>query len=961
MTPPSAFGHRHGAKVARGRIPCATYRLQLHRNFTLKDATELLPYLKELGITDCYASPLFKARPESMHGYDVCGFCQLNPNLGTEADFAEFTGKLKELEMGLIIDLVPNHMGNDLSNDWLVDVFENGQSSPFATYFDIDWQPLKSDLHDKIILPILGDHYAKVLEKGELQLVLEDGTFKVAYYDKKFPVSSQSYRLILEEILKELAPAEVSITGEIQELLKTANSENNHSAIKARVRQLEATSPRLREAIQATLTKFKGKPGCAESFNPLHQLLQQQHYRLAYWKVGPQEINYRRFFDVNELISVKMELPEVFSDAHELVFRWLGDGKVTGLRVDHPDGLWNPKQYLDRLQMPFRKEESDNIGKLIPPSIYVIAEKILTKQELLPDDWQAEGTTGYDFLNRANGIFVESNNSQAFDAIYDDFTGCSGQFSDTVYSCKKKILDESMASELTALTHRLKRAAISTRYGQDFTFKLLHQSLGDIIAAFPVYRTYITEASIKPTRVEEEQIKTAIETARRRNPKTDPAAFDFIQRLLLLQTPEDLDEAGKRYCREFVMKFQQLTSPVMAKGVEDTAFYRYNRFISLNEVGGSPEIFGTRLEEFHQHNHNIAVRWPHTMLTTATHDTKRGEDVRARINVLSEMPGEWKAVVEQWASSNAQFKTMVGGTPAPYKNDEYFLYQTLIGTWPFEADNASALEVFKERLLAYMFKAIREAKAYTTWNDPNLAYEKAVKGFILSLLNPRNAFLKTFCEFQRKVAYFGVFNSLSQVLLRITAPGTPDTYQGAELWDLSMVDPDNRRPVDFKLRRNMLGDLRRNLSSGKFKSSNSLSAMLEEAASGQIKLFTAHRALEFRHQHRALFERGNYEALSAHGKKQRHICAYARSFDHEAALVIVPRLVYTLTGGKQTAPIGGDIWEDTWISLPSLNPGDTLRDAFTNEDVLLETQNGVPGISVRAALTKFPVALLSKA
>jgi (1->4)-alpha-D-glucan 1-alpha-D-glucosylmutase len=394
--------------------------------------------------------------------------------------------------------------------------------------------------------------------------------------------------------------------------------------------------------------------------------------------------------------------------------------------------------------------------------------------------------------------------------------------------------------------------------------------------------------------------------------------------------------------------------------VEDTAFYRYNRLISLNEVGGSPEIFGTRLEEFHEHNQNIAVHWPLTMLATATHDTKRGEDVRARINVLSEMPKEWNAFVEQWASSNTKFKTMVDGTPAPYKNDEYLFYQTLIGAWPFDAGNAGAFEVFKERLLAYVFKAIREAKAYTTWNAPNLAYEKAVNDFILNLLNPGNAFLKSFCEFQRTVAYFGVFNSLSQVVLRITSPGIPDTYQGAELWDLSMVDPDNRRPVDFKLRRQMLGDLRRSFSSEKSKSSNHLSAMLEEAANGQIKLFTTHRALEFRRQHRALFERGHYDALSVHGKKQRHVCAYARSFDHEAALVIAPRLVYTLTGGKQTAPIGGDIWEDTWISLPSSNPGDTLRDAFTNEDVLLETQNGVPGIPLSIAMAKFPVALLSK-
>ncbi|WP_083809106.1 malto-oligosyltrehalose synthase [Pedosphaera parvula] len=628
------------------------------------------------------------------------------------------------------------------------------------------------------------------------------------------------------------------------------------------------------------------------------------------------------------------------------------------MRVDHPDGLWNPEQYLARLQNTFRKNRYKTDSASLP--LYVVAEKILTKDELLPEGWPVDGTTGYDFLNRVNGIFIDSTNADAFADIYQTFTHCAGEFSELVHSCKKRILDEFMASELTALTHRLKSAALSSRYGQDFTFKLLHEALGEIIAAYPVYRSYATETSIKPTAIEARHTEEAISAAKQRNSKTDQAAFDFIRSLLLLQLPADLDEAGRRHCREFVLKFQQLTGPVMAKGLEDTVFYIYNRFVSLNEVGGSPEEFGTSLAQFHQHNLRMAGRWPHSMLATSTHDTKRGEDVRARLNVISEMPIEWRAAVERWTSSNSKYKTEVAGAPAPYKNDEYLLYQTLLGAWPFDADRSGMFDDFKKRLLAYMFKAIREAKTNTTWNDPNQAYEEAVKTFIVEILDLNTPFMTDFREFQSKVAYFGIFNSLSQTVLKLTAPGVPDTYQGAELWDFSMVDPDNRRPVGFSLRQEMLINLRNASGKGGSTHGSQFEKLLGETHTGAVKMFTVHRALEFRRQHRVHFEKGDYVALSAAGKMKNHVCAFARCHGSKTTITIVPRLVVSLTNGRQMAPTGKEVWADTWLALPFSKAGDKFCNAFTHETHTVQSQNNEPGIFLSDALAYFPVALLEK-
>lgn len=912
-------------------IPCATYRLQFNRNFTFHDATNLLDYLNELGITDCYASPLFKARPESNHGYDVCAFDQLNPNLGGSAGFNVFSAKLKQLHMGLIVDLVPNHMGVDLSNPWFTDVLQNGRQSPFASYFDIDWQPPHSDLHDKIILPILEDHYATVLEAGKLKLVYREGSFSIAYYDKQFPLSPESQKWVLNK------------------------QENN------------AQNP------ESLVQTINGQVGRANSFDCLHALLQKQHYRLTFWKVGPEEINYRRFFDVNELISVRMELPEVFKASHQLIFDLLEKGQIAGLRIDHPDGLWDPAAYLRRLQEealhilvdhaePFDTTQADQ-NRLTHSKLplYIVAEKILTGDEMLPDDWLVDGTTGYDFLNLVNGLFVDPGNAARMEHIYREIINGPTDFETMVYECKKNMLKFSMASELIALTHRLKRFAIATRYGLDFTFQELRSTLCEVISAFPVYRTYLNEYSTAPTPVEINQVTEAVETAKKRCPHLDDTILTFIKNSLLLRLPNDLDERGVKLGRTFSLRFQQLTSPVMAKGLEDTAFYKYNRLISLNEVGGSPENFGTGVDEFHKQNILRSERWPHSMLTTATHDTKRGEDVRARINVLSEIPNEWQTAVTRWKNLNANKKTNIHGHPAPYPNDEYLLYQTLIGAWPTDAKDPVEFKSFTERLLNYMFKAIREAKTYTSWNDPDKAYEEAMNKFILQLLDTQshNPFLHDFTEFQSRISFHGMLNSLSQILLRMTAPGIPDLYQGAELWDLSMVDPDNRRPVDFASRRDRLSSLKVRHNHSGPDTGYFLRKLIEEYQSGEFKMFTIFRTLDFRRKHRALFEKGSYVPLVPKGGHGQHVCSFARILQNDSIVVVTPRLVTSLTKGKNQLPTGDTVWKDTWLPLIHTTPEQSFRDLFTNHVLTVDEREGEPGISMGKILTSFPVALLA--
>jgi (1->4)-alpha-D-glucan 1-alpha-D-glucosylmutase len=932
-------GESGGAKIfpAAFRVPGSTYRLQLNGQFTFGKALELAEYLHDLGITDCYASPIFRARPGSVHGYDVCDWNELNPEIGNREELERWSELLRRFDMGLLLDVVPNHMAADPRNPWWHDVLQNGQTSPFARWFDIDWERSEPAVRGKVLLPVLEDHYGKVLESGKLHVLAEPEGKVIGYHQARFPLSPGSLTLL------EQPPNQ----PKQQEISKTPGE---------------------------TLSPLEGRPGDAGSFDRLHELLQRQHYRLGYWRNGSDVLNYRRFFDVAELVAVRMELPKVFEATHQLVLRLIREGKVTGLRVDHPDGLWDPKQYFTRLQEAVfssqpecagaREAPRDTAAAEMPrtgtPPLYVVAEKILSGQEPLAPDWPVAGTTGYDFLNLLNGLFINSSNRAALDEIYVEFTGRAGDFSALVYESKLKILHGSLRTDLRALGLLLQSIAARTRYGLDFTPSELQDALAAVIAAFPVYRTYVTEQSEAPTPEEAARVEEAIQTAALAQKDRDPDRFDFIKALLLLRPPRDLDPDARKDCRQFVMKFQQLTGPVMAKGLEDTVFYNFNRFISLNEVGGAPDQFGTSLEVFHQRNQWRAEYWPHTLLATATHDTKRGEDLRARLNVLSEIPEEWRQAALKWRGLNTAKKTIVDGREAPDANDEYFLYQTLVGSGVNEAEAGPDSERFRGRICEYMLKAIREAKAHTSWTEPNEAYESALTSFIERLLthSPANLFLDDFMLFQRKVAFFGLFNSLAQVVLKMTAPGVPDFYQGTELWDFSLVDPDNRRPVDYSKRRALLAGLRDNFNVPEPDLPGLLRGLLKNYQSGQIKLYLVWRILELRRQRRQLFERGAYVPILATGAKKEHVCAFARMDGQQAAVTIVPRLVLGLTKGAQRGALEADVWQDTALPIPAATGTTRYRNVLTQQVTTVEP--GGRALAIPDLLGLLPVAVLEQ-
>ena len=811
----------------------------------------LVSYLNELGISDCYASPLFKARPGSSHGYDICDHSQLNPEIGSERDFEAFTDALRDRGIGLILDVVPNHMSISSANAWWLDVLETGPSSRFAGYFDIDWHSVRPDLENKVLLPILEDQYGKVLESGKLHLIYEDGAFSISYYDTKLPLAPRTYSRILEKAMERLDQVLSRENEHFQELLSILTALSylpprteisperieerfrEKEIIKRRIAALCSSCTNVRSAIEETVQTFNGVAGEPHSFDLLDALIDAQPYRPAFWRVATEEINYRRFFDINDLAAIRVEVAEVFEDTHRLLFRLLAEGRISGLRIDHPDGLWDPPTYFRRLQENYLlhhlqaapplgqeppeqreqlrealstwlEQETSHAGTGRWP-LYVVGEKILSEGEALPSDWAIHGTTGYDFLNDVNGLFVDGNNRAAFDKVYRDFIGSSVNFNSLINSTKKMIMLVSLAGEMNALAHQLDRISEKNRWYRDFTLNGLTFALREVIACLPIYRTYVSPQRL-PSEQESAYIRRAIAEARRRNPRTARAIFDFIEQTLLLANVQDFQEKDRPALIDFVMKVQQITGPVTAKGIEDTAFYIFNRLVSLNEVGGNPAKFGMSVEQFHQANIRRFRNWPHSLLATSTHDTKRGEDVRARINVLSEIPGEWKSALKRWTRLNAAKKTQVHGAMAPDSNDEYLFYQTLIGAWPAEPMGASEMESFRERIAAYMLKATREAKVYTSWINPDEEYDGAVQRFVHGVLTETNTnrFLKDFQTFQQRVAAYGWINSLAQLLLKLTCPGVPDIYQGSELWNLSLVDPDNRRPVDYDHRRALL-------------------------------------------------------------------------------------------------------------------------------------------------------------
>ncbi len=875
----------------------STYRLQFHAGFTFQDAAQIVPYLARLGITHVYASPYLQAAAGSTHGYDVVDHNRLNPELGTEQDFEAFLAALQRDGMEHLLDIVPNHVGVAThENAWWNDVLMHGPASQYAACFDIAWDDSpRPQLRGKILLPVLGAPYGQVLEKGELRV-------------------------------EAVASDQLPIAGDAQ----THHGQRPVPLLAVRYYdRLFPLDPRTTEGIDPATVN--GTPGDARSFDALHDLLERQHYRLAYWRTASDEINYRRFFDINSLAALAMKREAVFQQAHALVFRLLREDKLAGLRIDHPDGLYDPKQYFQRLQDAWRQQDAARQQAAdrepahkpaTPRPLYVLAEKILALDEPLPTDWPIAGTSGYDALNMINGLFVDPAGEAAFTELYRAFTGFDATFDELVYEKKLLILDRALASELTRLAHQLDHLAQRHRQWRDFTLAGLREGLRQVIACFPVYRTYVDAAGASPT--DRRQMARAVEAATARNPHIEPVLFQFIHDAAMQIYPEGASADDQAAQLRFAGRFQQLTAPVTAKGVEDTAFYCYHRLVSLNEVGGEPARFGMQPDALHAWFAQRQRDWPKAMTTLSTHDTKRSEDVRARLNVLSELPGEWRQQVLNWQRINAPLRDQA----APAPDEEYLLYQTLLGAWPIEPLAGPARPAFIERIQQYMTKAMREAKLRTSWTTPNEAHEAAAMRFIEQVISSQ-AFIDAFAPFQRRIAQLGAINSLAQTLLKLTAPGVPDTYQGTELWDLSLVDPDNRRPVDYGLRQRLVASIE----------SASPAELMRSWPDGRVKLWVTMRALHTRRERSPLFIEGGYEPLAAQGEKARHVFAFARRLGESTAVVIIPRLVSGVVAG----------WGNTTLKLPA---GRGWREVLAGQHIDRDT------VELASLLADLPVALL---
>lgn len=984
------------------RIPLSTYRVQLNRNFGFTQAAKIIPYLRELGITDLYASPYFAARSGSLHGYDITDPTRLNAEIGTDEDYDLFTKTLKEHDMGQILDIVPNHMCIDSGNRYWMDLLENGPASSCGAFFDIDWDPVKKELRDKVLLPFLGDQYGVALEKKDIQLAYRDGSFFIHVYDTTLPILPETYADILSWKIEDLQAKERKPGGSYDELLSIVTSAGKLPAcldtdpemvaeryrekeiIKRRLNEIYRDDPEIRAFVDRNVEVFNGTPGESKSFDLLDGLLSKQVYRLSYWQVATEEINYRRFFDINSLAAIRVENPVVFEETHRFIFELIEAGKVTGLRVDHPDGLYDPSEYFDRLQrkcftiamkshveevrenvpLPYGKsyienaiseryDEARETQKNFKP-FYIVAEKILGRGEIMPAEWPLFSTTGYVFLNSLSGLFVDSRNSKAFDAIYRRFTRIQSDFQEILYENKKLVMGVAMSSEINTLGHRLNMITERNRQTRDFTLNSLIKAIIEVIACFPVYRTYINGPDVRER--DRHYIELAISRAIRRNPVLNESIFLFMKNILLLGFRPDMGDAEKAAWLNFTMKFQQITGPVMAKGVEDTAFYVYNRLVSLNEVGGSPDHFGTLPDTFHGQNIERIKNWPCALIASSTHDTKRSEDVRARINVLSEIPGPWREHVILWAKLNKRKKILVNNRQAPDRNEEYLLYQTLIGTWPLENLNDEQYDAYKMRIKGYMVKAVKEAKVNTSWINTDSMYEEALTIFVDAILDRKrgNPFLDDFIPFQKAISLCGMYTSSAQTLLKICSPGIPDFYQGTELWDFSLVDPDNRMPVDYDLRVDMLERIKEDLSrKDTLEYAKELTSSMED---GRIKLYITYRTLKLRGEIRELFEKGEYIPLEVSGARSGQVVAFARRFLTIMIIVVVPRFLAKILSSPD--PTFSGAWEDTTVIVPEGPDERVYRNVFTGEEYTRASWQASSGLACSGLFRNFPVALL---
>lgn len=951
------------------RLPRATHRVQVHGGFTFDDAAAQVPYLAELGISHLYTSPILMARPGSGHGYDITDHARLNPELGGTAGLERLVRMLHRHGMGLIIDFVPNHMGvGGSDNPWWLDVLEWGRASPFSGFFDIDWEPAEPTLSGKVLLPFLGDHYGKVLERGELKLTFDSdrGTFAVRYWDQVFPIAVKDYPGLLREVRDLLSAGSTALGGLITAFagLRPVRRQVSRQAVvrahadeaKAKLAALAADNAEVRGAIDAVLRRYAGDTANPASFRPLHRLLERQAYRMSYWRVATWEINYRRFFDINDLAGLRMEQPELFEVSHQRIFRMIADGHIQGIRLDHIDGLYDPATYCRQLQdrAAYLTMQSEPAGDAAVPTpegldhpFYVLVEKILARHERLRDDWAVHGTTGYEFMNLVNGLFVNPAGERVLTQVYDKFIDRSADFEGLALDAKRQIVETNLASELNVLASNLLKLARQSWRTRDFTLDGLRNALIEVVAHFPVYRTYISDRGLAED--DRRYLDWAVTQARKHALALEPSMFEFLHGVL---TTDLIRERGQGYRKADIlgtaMKFQQFTGPVMAKAIEDTTFYRYYRLTSLNEVGGEPVRFGVSTAAFHHLNQERLRRHPYTMIATATHDHKRGEDTRTRINVLSELAPEWRTRVRRWAQLNRGKRRQIDIEQGRGRNDEYLFYQTLLGVWPTEPgllEDPEALSELADRLIQYMIKAVREGKWNSSWAQPNLEYEQGLEAFVRRVLNPGTsaAFLSDFQRFQAQVALVGAANSLAQTLLKLTVPGVPDIYQGTDYWDYSLVDPDNRRPVDYGMR----------VESLRAAPSGSLASLLESWRDGRVKQAVIARTLRLRKQYPGLFAGADYVPLETTGSQSDRAVAFLRQDGDDAVIVVVPRLVAPLLGEVELPLPPAGSWGSTGVSLPPDSDGRRWTDIFTDRSV-------EPGHALRIAdlLGAFPVALL---
>ncbi len=953
------------------RIPLSTYRLQFSRAFTFNQARKIVPFLSALGISHLYASPYLKARPGSLHGYDIIDHNQLNPEIGTYPEFELLCATLAEHGMGQVLDVVPNHMGvQGGDNAWWLDVLENGQASVYAGFFDIDWAPIKTELRGKVVLPVLANHYGTVLENAELKLCFDAGRgeFTIYYYEHRFPVDPSEYPQILTYRMDTLGARlgqDNSLWMEYQSLVtafrnlpsraeglleRQVERRRDKEVHKRHLGGLVNGSADIAWFIEENLKFYNGTAGESSGFDRLHNLIEAQAYRLAFWQVASDEINYRRFFDINDLAGLRMENDEVFDATHQLLLRLVQEGKLDGLRLDHPDGLYDPKAYFFKLV-----EQCKRIGY----APYVVVEKVLANHEDLRADWPVHGTTGYEFTNLVNGLFVVTSAAERMKRLYNNFIGEHVDFDDLLYESKRLVIKTALSGELNVLANLLSKIAEADRHTCDYTLNGLRMALAEMVACFPVYRGYINAREVMAEDLI--NVEQATVEAKRRSKAADTTIFDFLHDVLTLVAVEGKLPAYSDQVLAFAMKFQQFTSPVKAKGLEDTSSYLYNRLLSLNEVGGDPSRFGVTLTAFHRANRLRAKNWPHGMLTTSTHDTKRSEDVRARLNVLSEMPAAWRLALRHWRSANRSLKRLVDGRLIPTPNDEYFIYQTLLGIWPSGKPDAKEIADLGIRLAEYLIKAVREAKVHTSWINPNTVFEDALLGFADALVNSpvKSSFMTDFLPFQRLIARMGVFNSLSQTLIKLTVPGVPDIYQGCELLNFSLVDPDNRRPVDFGIRQRMLDALQKLESKTSQQRTAGVRALCDGLEDGQAKLLIIRSALALRKRWPDVFQKGKYLRLPVKGEHAVHLCAYARIDGRHMVITLAPRFFAQLPSAADTLPLGEKIWGNTTVDLPFHRQDNRYTCVFTGKVLKPHQWRSGWCLTIAELLADFPVGLIS--